>query len=57
MTVSLQYVVERVARSLAAGAGSRLASRLPAVMFPVTLHDVMTLYAVKPGGAAVGGQP
>ena len=47
LTVSLPYAVERITRSYLGGAGRRLSRWMPDVLFPVTLHDVMTLYAVR----------
>jgi cyclopropane fatty-acyl-phospholipid synthase-like methyltransferase len=48
MIVSLSYAIERVARSCLGGFGRGLGRKLPEVLFPATLHDVMTVYAVRP---------
>lgn len=45
MVVSLQYAFGRVARSYFRGAGLRFGRWLPDILFPVTLHDVITVYA------------
>jgi len=37
-----------VARSYLGGFGRRLGRTLPQVLFPASLRDVMTLYAVRP---------
>jgi SAM-dependent methyltransferase len=47
MTVSLSYAIERIAKSYLGGAGRQLGKWLPDVFFPATLHDVLTLYAVR----------
>lgn len=47
MFVSLSYAIERVTRSYLGGAGRRLSGWVPEVFFPATLHDVMTVYAVR----------
>lgn len=48
MVVSLPYAIERITRSYFRGAGRQLGKWVPSVLFPVSLHDVMTLYAVRP---------
>lgn len=47
MVVTLAYAVERLADSYCGGVARRLGEWLPRVTLPVTLHDVMTLYAVR----------
>jgi SAM-dependent methyltransferase len=47
MTVSVSYAIERVAKSYLGGAGRRLGHWLPEILFPASLHDVLTLYAVR----------
>ena len=47
MVVSLSYAIERVARSYLGGVGRGLGRWLPELLFPASLHDVMTLYAVR----------
>ena len=47
MVVSLSYAIERITRSYLGGAGSQLSRWVPDLLFPVSLHDVMTLYAVR----------
>jgi SAM-dependent methyltransferase len=47
MIVSLSYAVERITHSYLNGVGRRLGHWLPRMTIPATLHDVMTLYAVR----------
>ena len=47
MVVSLSYAIERITRSYFRGAGRQLSRWVPNLLFPVSLHDVMTLYAVR----------
>ena len=53
MFTSVRYIYERLSKTLLGGLGRGWASRVPEVMLPVNLWDIMTVYAVaKP--AAVG---
>lgn len=45
--MSLSYAIERVARFYLDGLGRQIGRKLPQALFPATLHDVMTLYAVR----------
>lgn len=45
MCISLQYAVERLTRSYLRDVGRHAGRCLPKLIFPVTLHDVMTMYA------------
>ena len=47
MVVSLSYAIERITRSYFQGVGRQLSRWAPSLLFPVSLHDVMTLYAVR----------
>ena len=47
MVISLSYAVERITRSYFGGHGRQLRRWVPNVLFPMSLHDVMTLYAVR----------
>ena len=47
MVISLPYAIERITRSYLGGIGGQLRRWVPDVTFPVSLHDVMTLYAVR----------